>query len=142
MTGWASKGRIVLDESGQMVGAMDNPFLASMVVDALNRAGRREAPPQMTPGTAMVAAERLRQITEEGYTPEHDSKHARGVLAWAAWCLLDRADHAHPTEQAPPIWPLPRDQWPGVKSSIKLLRIAAALVIAEIDWRLDHGEMP
>jgi hypothetical protein len=30
------------------------------------------------------ALERQRQITEEGWTPEHDAQHKHGELAWAA----------------------------------------------------------
>lgn len=37
-------------------------------------------------GTELIAAERLRQIDAEGWTPEHDDHHAKGELAWAATC--------------------------------------------------------
>ncbi len=35
-------------------------------------------------GAGLIAQERARQLTEEGYTPEHDDKHDRGEMALAA----------------------------------------------------------
>lgn len=35
-------------------------------------------------GAAMIAAERERQVTAEGYAPEHDDRHRLGELAAAA----------------------------------------------------------
>lgn len=37
-------------------------------------------------GVELIAAERQRQITEEGWTPEHDDGHDSGELAMAAAC--------------------------------------------------------
>lgn len=37
-------------------------------------------------GIERIAAERQRQIDEEGYTPEHDQEHGNGALAYAAAC--------------------------------------------------------
>ena len=37
-------------------------------------------------GVALIAAERKRQVSEEGWTPEHDDKHEGGELAAAAVC--------------------------------------------------------
>lgn len=37
-------------------------------------------------GVSMIAAERERQITAEGYTPEHDDQHRLGEIADAAAC--------------------------------------------------------
>lgn len=41
---------------------------------------------RLSTGADMIAAERLRQVTEEGYTPEHDDEHGDGSLAIAAAC--------------------------------------------------------
>lgn len=38
-------------------------------------------------GIDMIAAERLRQIEVENFTPRHDDQHTRGELAWAAVCF-------------------------------------------------------
>jgi hypothetical protein len=37
-------------------------------------------------GVQLIAAERKRQIKEEGWTAEHDTQHPRGALAKAAIC--------------------------------------------------------
>ncbi|EKB9381950.1 TPA: hypothetical protein NIB35_004945 [Pseudomonas aeruginosa] len=59
-----------------------------------------------------VQAERRRQITAEGWTPEHDDEHDSGELAAAgAAYALHAADHLTPYSQgdggdeAPSCWP-------------------------------------
>lgn len=37
-------------------------------------------------GVELIAAERERQVTQEGWTPEHDKQHDHGELAMAAVC--------------------------------------------------------
>lgn len=37
-------------------------------------------------GVDLIKAERMRQVTEEGWTEEHDKAHHQGELAWAAVC--------------------------------------------------------
>lgn len=37
-------------------------------------------------GAEMIAAERARQIVDEGWSPEHDAHHTDDELAWAAAC--------------------------------------------------------
>ena len=93
-------------------------------------------------GATLIAAERDRQITEEGHTPEADAELTTGVLAWAAWALIDSAGADHPVEQAPAVWPLPRDRWPATTSPLRRLTIAGALIAAEIDRRRANGETP
>ncbi|MEK7767366.1 MAG: hypothetical protein AAB368_14140 [bacterium] len=39
-----------------------------------------------SPGAAAIVRERMWQIEEEGWTPEHDDKHQTEELAWAAAC--------------------------------------------------------
>jgi hypothetical protein len=97
--------------------------------------------PKIT-GASLIAAERARQITEEGHTPEADAELPSGVLAWAAWSLIDSAGADHPVEQAPAVWPLPRDRWPATTSPLRRLTIAGALIAAEIDRRRASGETP
>lgn len=41
---------------------------------------------EMMNGIELIAAERERQIKEEGWTPEHDDEHSDGSLALAAVC--------------------------------------------------------
>lgn len=40
----------------------------------------------MKRGIELIAEERERQVTEEGWTPEHDAEHTDGSLAMAAVC--------------------------------------------------------
>lgn len=40
-------------------------------------------------GAELIAKERQRQIDKEGYTPEHDSHHIEGELAYAAICYAN-----------------------------------------------------
>lgn len=42
--------------------------------------------PEQRSGAELIAAERQRQLDAEGWTPEHDDRHAKGELAWAATC--------------------------------------------------------
>ena len=66
-------------------------------------------------GAERIAAERQRQIEEEGWTPEHDDEHDCGELAMAAVCfaapekIYARQDSAGVTKFYDP-WP--RD-WDG-----------------------------
>lgn len=40
----------------------------------------------MTRATDLITAERARQMSDEGWTPEHDDEHTDGSLALAAAC--------------------------------------------------------
>jgi hypothetical protein len=96
-------------------------------------------------GANLVGAERVRQVTDEGYTPEHDEQHTGAELAWAAWCLLDRAASQDPrmVERVPTMWPFEDGSWPAQdKTPMRLLIQAGAYVAAEIDRRLAAGEKP
>lgn len=93
-------------------------------------------------GASLINAERSRVLTEEGHTLENDAELTGDQLAWAAWCLLDRAAAENPPEQAPPVWPLPRDRWPRPKTPLRWLIIAGQFIAAEIDRRLAAGEGP
>lgn len=37
-------------------------------------------------GVELIAVERERQVSGEGWTPEHDDTHRKNELAWAAAC--------------------------------------------------------
>ncbi len=102
-------------------------------------------------GAERIAAERQRQIEQEGWTAEHDDQHTEGELAWAAVCY------------AAPGWVFRRavsereetlyfDPWPETwgkhwdkrckHSRIRELEIAGALIAAEIDRLLRKRETP
>lgn len=92
-------------------------------------------------GVGRIAAERVRQIVEKGWTPEHDrTEHADGSLVEAAYLLL--ADYA--TLPRPFVrHELAEELWEHASAKYRtdrqrLLEIAGALVAAELD-RLDGG---
>lgn len=75
-----------------------------------------------------IAAERQRQIDEEGWTPEHDDTHAQGEMASAAACYcLGTLRY----------WPWAPAWWKPKGRRRDLIR-AAALIVAEIE-RLDRA---
>src|SRR4051812_27093623 len=80
-----------------------------------------------------IALERVKQITEDGWAPEHDdTEHAPGDLAAAA-AAYARAPHTHRRRDAPKprYWPWHADWWkPGSKhrNCVK----AGALIVAEL----------
>lgn len=82
---------------------------------------------------AAVVAERYRQIEQEGWSTEHDDKHAVGELARAgssyAWFAGEPADLRRPDE-APPSWPWSADWWKPAGFRRDLVK-ACALIIAE-----------
>lgn len=94
-----------------------------------------------------IAAERQRQITVEGWTPEHDDEHALGEMAMAA---ASYAAAVHERERVkehqiysslplplPSLWPWDRDWWKPQDNRRDLIR-AGALIAAELD-RIDRA---
>jgi len=87
-------------------------------------------------GASLGAAERARQVHEEGYTHEVDAQRDPNDLPWAAWSLLDAAMADGPVEEPPKMWPFEAERWKAEHSPIRRLIIAEALIAAEIDRRL------
>jgi hypothetical protein len=86
-------------------------------------------------GRGMPAlAERLRQISEEGFHPLDDDEMGEGELARAA-CAYIRCSSA-PAEAAD-LWPWPAQQLKP-KSRRRNLIVAAALLLAELE-RLERS---
>lgn len=91
--------------------------------------------PKPMSGIESIANERHRQITAEGWTPEHDDTHTNGELATAA--SLYARDHGTAYRNHPPKdWPWDREWWKPKDRRSDLVR-AGALIAAEID-RLDR----
>ncbi|MCG8694659.1 MAG: hypothetical protein MI806_25920 [Minwuiales bacterium] len=97
----------------------------------------------MTPVLKEIAAERLRQILDEGWTAEHDDgHHNEGSLSAAASAY---ALHAYetlnpfrtPAPHPPGMWPFDEDWWKPKDPRRDLIR-AAATIVAEIE-RLDRA---
>lgn len=95
-----------------------------------------------------VLAERQRQISVEGWTPEHDDEHKNGDLAIAAACYVTNAatwlqrgtdDLRKRYADLSPggRWPWPYKWWKPTNERRDLVK-AGALILAEIE-RLDRA---
>ena len=86
-------------------------------------------------GVDMIAAERERQVTQEGWSPEHDDEHDDFELTAAALCYALRAtgtDFGGPPPGPVP-WPWDASWWKPSDDPIRNLVKAGALIAAEID---------
>jgi hypothetical protein len=84
-------------------------------------------------GAALIAAERERQIEDEGWTPEHDAEHWDDDLARAAVCYAMPFSE-RPLLGPPRLWPWESQAWkPTLNDRIRELTKAGALIAAEID---------
>lgn len=95
-----------------------------------------------TPAERDVLKERARQISQEGWTPEHDDEHSGGEIADAAACyaagqILSAMRGRSVFNQ---IWPWASSWWKPRDRRSNLVR-AGALIIAEIE-RLDRAAKP
>lgn len=84
---------------------------------------------------ADIADERQRQISAEGWTPEHDDEHDTGELARAAACYALSAGGRLATVITQ--WPWDRKHWKPKSPREDLVR-AGALILAEIE-RIDRA---
>lgn len=132
----------------------DDPVLLDMVEqskqDAIRKAERILSALASSPaptGAEPVAwrdviAERQRQVSAEGWSPEHDDEHSLGELARAAACYAyeaTRTEHQRSLDDgfAPPMWPWAERWWKPTDRRRDLVK-AGALIIAEIE-RLDRA---
>lgn len=94
---------------------------------------------------AEIADERLRQVQEEGWSPEHDDEHAGGEMADAAACyaassvslkreVVFRGERMGVWRN---VWPFAHSWWKPKSRRRDLVR-AAALIVAEIE-RIDRA---
>ena len=113
---------------------------ATAALSAIAPAIRAEALEEAGP-VREIAAERQRQVSAEGWTPEHDDAHEEGSLACAAGCYAIHAglpDEARvPKGWAPQDWPWEAEWWKPKDRRRDLIR-AGALIVAEIE-RLDRA---
>jgi len=134
-------------------GAIEDPS----VIEDVYRVIAREQP--STAAARDVLAERQRQITAEGWAPDHDDEHDGGELAAAgAAYALHAADYLNPHSQgdggdeAPDCWPWhdgiagrgegperTKPAWWKPGAPRRNLIKAGALILAEIE-RLDRAE--
>lgn len=99
------------------------------------------APPEGS-GVEMIAAERERQKSVEGWTPEHDDGHACGEISMAARAYVSVAseltripDAVEEKWTGRPYggWPWAYEWWKPSPDPIRNLVKAGALIAAEID---------
>jgi hypothetical protein len=101
----------------------------------------------MKSGIELIADERSRQVSQEGWTPEHDDEHDAGELIKAAVAYADcnptmkiRGEKLVLSDQRADVV-IYGDPWPwqhawdkrNKHSQIRRLQIAGALIAAEID---------
>jgi hypothetical protein len=99
-----------------------------------------------SPGVQLIAAERRRHVTEEGFHPAHDdSTHStkpdpHGLThAAEAYAAASNDPGKFPKSGPPQQWPWDHNGWKPA-SPIRMLVKAGALIAAEIDRRLRAGE--
>lgn len=91
------------------------------------------------PGARLIMGERMRQVGEEGWTPEHDDTHVRAELVDAAQEYLFVARTTalspdfRPKGPPSPMWPWESDWYKPAADPISNLVKAGALIAAEID---------
>lgn len=116
------------------------------IVELQKRIHRSPQAVPMTDAARDVLAERQRQISTEGWTPEHDDEHSRGEMARAAASYaLDAASQMseHPgvsrslASSAIGVWPWSLE-WHKPTNERRDLIKAGALILAEIE-RLDRA---
>jgi len=119
--------------AAQIIHPADNVFRK---IAAAIREGKED-------GVGRIAAERLRQISNEGWTPEHDAEHIHGELAVAGVCYANEAilwNYAHADGDYPDEWPFEEAAWkPAENDPIRNLVKAGALIAAEIDRLLGEN---
>jgi hypothetical protein len=91
------------------------------------------------PAILDVVAERQRQKTIEGWTPEHDDEHCNGELAMAAVCYINETGTVNRNGGKPWGWPWDASWWKPNARRRNLVK-AGALILAEIE-RIDRTAM-
>lgn len=94
----------------------------------------------LTPAARDVLAERKRQISAEGWTPESDDRYAEGVMSDAAGCYALHAFFAEAPTSSPPAWWPWADHWWKPTTPRRDLEKAGALILAEIE-RIDRAAL-
>ncbi|MCG9399656.1 hypothetical protein [Escherichia coli] len=89
------------------------------------------------PAILDVVAERQRQKTIEGWTPEHDDEHCNGELAMAAVCYINETGTVNRNGGKPWGWPWDASWWKPNARRRNLVK-AGALILAEIE-RIDRA---
>lgn len=138
--GAASQGQALAGAPVAQGDAVSRPPATTVFGHALQYATAAEKQLPISQAACDVLAERQRQISAEGWTPEHDDDHSFGELAraGAAYAAQSLCAEDAELECDPPTW-WPWDQtWWKPKSRRGMLVKAGALVLAELE-RLDRA---
>ena len=90
-------------------------------------------------GHDLIAAERLRQITQEGFDYDHDMNHRAATLSTAGKCYIDHADFqlrnpgVKMAADPPAGWPWGPRWWKPSEDPVRNLVKGGALIAAAID---------
>lgn len=115
-------------------------------------AATHESQSEQSSGVELIAAERARQMQQEGWTPAHDDDHGDNELLRGAACYVWAArqaalplgermsfwDVTYPDQRGTRAWPVPSWPWEAcwwkpTTDSVRNLVKAGALIAAEID---------
>lgn len=87
-------------------------------------------------GIQLMANERERQVTEEGWTRDHDKGHGAELATAGATYALNAADNVDAvpiTPHVPLTWPWEEKWWKPTGDPIRDLIKAGALIAAAVD---------
>ncbi|AYC20079.1 hypothetical protein DZA65_03204 [Dickeya dianthicola] len=128
-------------EAMMLVLGMTGSF-ESMIAKYCKMLAAAPQPDQVSAAVRDVIAERQRQMTAEGWTPEHDDEHVGFEMSFAAATYILHIAQSYGGQQYKHI--APSEMWPWDLKWLKFtpgprrsLVKAAALILAEID-RLDR----
>ena len=103
--------------------------------------------PPMKTGIELIAAERERQITAEGYTAAHDDRHSPNDLLYAAWAYIEAAIHIGHGQNVMAAMCVDPEYYPWKDGSFKPshvlnenLKKAGALIAAAMDHDIRHND--
>lgn len=91
----------------------------------------------MKSGIERIREERQRQISQKGWTPQHDDHHTNGELRIAAQCYAMRGITA--ASEVPSGWPWHKEWWKPSDDEIRNLTKAGALFLAESERFIRAG---
>lgn len=130
---------VLLDELGaaEHTAAVDHEAACSLVEEneELKRRIAELEARAFNPAILDVIAERQRQQSVEGWTPEHDDQYEDGELIDAAACYAKDSSLWDCIGEPPSDWPWNDEWWKPSKSMRRNLIKAGALILAEIERR-------
>lgn len=115
------------------------------VLDRLDSVERRLRALGMSEGLNIVARERLRQVEEEGFDATHDAQHTEGELLSVAGEIVGYVDPKVSLDVDDPWGIIARTEKKKLgepHETVRLLTIAGALIVAEIDRVIRGTEHP